>query len=109
MKNPVEVKKLVVTRGPMQVLHGLDLTIGGGVTGLLGPSGCGKTTLLRMIAGFEGPTAGDVYFANTVGPALGADRYLALMRVGAGVLAAPAAARAAVGSFDFGAAEGDAS
>jgi len=27
---------------------------------LLGPSGCGKTTLLRMLAGFETPTAGDI-------------------------------------------------
>ncbi len=27
---------------------------------LLGPSGCGKTTTLRMIAGFEQPTAGDI-------------------------------------------------
>jgi len=28
---------------------------------LLGPSGCGKTTTLRMIAGFEFPTSGDIY------------------------------------------------
>jgi spermidine/putrescine transport system ATP-binding protein len=28
---------------------------------LLGPSGCGKTTSLRMIAGFERPTRGDIY------------------------------------------------
>ena len=29
---------------------------------LLGPSGCGKTTLLRMIAGFEFPSAGEIFF-----------------------------------------------
>ncbi|WP_413161382.1 ABC transporter ATP-binding protein [Capilliphycus salinus ALCB114379] len=28
---------------------------------LLGPSGCGKTTTLRMIAGFESPTSGEIY------------------------------------------------
>ena len=31
---------------------------------LLGPSGCGKTTTLRMIAGFETPTSGDVYIGG---------------------------------------------
>ena len=29
---------------------------------LLGPSGCGKTTTLRIIGGFQAPTAGDVLF-----------------------------------------------
>jgi iron(III) transport system ATP-binding protein len=39
----------------------LDLA-SGSFTALLGPSGCGKTTLLRLIAGFEQPSAGAVRF-----------------------------------------------
>ena len=33
----------------------------GPVVCLLGPSGCGKTTLLRLVAGFEEPDAGEIY------------------------------------------------
>lgn len=33
---------------------------------LLGPSGCGKTTILRMIAGFEQPSTGDIYLQGKV-------------------------------------------
>ncbi|MGD9065790.1 MAG: ABC transporter ATP-binding protein, partial [Desulfobacterales bacterium] len=32
----------------------------GAFAGILGPSGCGKTTLLRLIAGLERPTQGDI-------------------------------------------------
>jgi iron(III) transport system ATP-binding protein len=43
------------------VVKGLDLVVPHGtLTTLLGPSGCGKTTVLRMIAGLEAPTAGQI-------------------------------------------------
>ena len=47
--------------GATTVLKGVSVTIGKGeFFSLLGPSGCGKTTLLRMIGGFEAPTAGEI-------------------------------------------------
>ncbi|MEU5609315.1 ABC transporter ATP-binding protein [Streptomyces sparsogenes] len=43
------------------VVRGVNLAIGEGeFFSLLGPSGCGKTTTLRMIAGFEEPTSGQI-------------------------------------------------
>jgi spermidine/putrescine transport system ATP-binding protein len=45
----------------VQAVAGVDLAIGvGEFFSLLGPSGCGKTTTMRMIAGFEEPTHGEV-------------------------------------------------
>ena len=45
----------------------------GTLTTILGPSGCGKTTVLRMIAGLESPTAGQIFIegrdVTTLGPA----------------------------------------
>ncbi len=47
--------------GSLAAVKDIDLTIpGGSYCCLLGPSGCGKTTILRMIAGHETPSEGDV-------------------------------------------------
>ena len=48
--------------GPIVAVDNISITIGRGeFFSLLGASGCGKTTLLRMLAGFETPTSGDIY------------------------------------------------
>ena len=48
--------------GSVWALAAFDLEIGSGeLVTLLGPSGCGKTTLLRIVAGFEQPSAGRVW------------------------------------------------
>ena len=53
------------TRGEVRAVQNVDLTIlPGEFVTLLGPSGCGKTTLLRMVAGFEMPTAGKILIDN---------------------------------------------
>jgi spermidine/putrescine transport system ATP-binding protein len=61
----IELKGIVKRFDDETILKSLDLSVKDGefVT-LLGPSGCGKTTTLRIIAGFETPDEGDVYFAG---------------------------------------------
>lgn len=60
VKNAVEIRGLRVVRGDHPVLEQLDVTIGGGVTGLLGPSGCGKSTLMRCLVGVQRVAGGTV-------------------------------------------------
>jgi multiple sugar transport system ATP-binding protein len=63
----VEVRALRKTFGDGWAVDGIDLKCREGeYLVLLGPSGCGKTTLLRMIAGLEQPTAGEVMIGGRV-------------------------------------------
>lgn len=65
--NPAFVKfKGIVKRfGEVTAVNNVDIDIAeGSLVTLLGPSGCGKTTLLRMIAGLERPTEGDIFIGG---------------------------------------------
>ena len=63
----VETKSLRKQFGATAAVSGIDLVTGEGeYLVLLGPSGCGKTTLLRLIAGLEHPSDGDVLIDGQV-------------------------------------------
>lgn len=61
MSNILEIDAIEKQFGQATALSGIHLTVREGeFLTLLGPSGCGKTTLIRIIAGFESPTVGDI-------------------------------------------------
>ena len=60
-KKIIEIKNVSKSYGDNIIIENLNLYINKGefVT-ILGPSGCGKSTTLRMVAGFEIPTSGEI-------------------------------------------------
>ncbi len=61
--------------GAVRAVVNVDLEIRRGeFFSLLGPSGCGKTTLLRMLAGFESPSEGEIYIDDQAMSAIPAYR-----------------------------------
>ena len=62
----IELRNLSKHFGTLAAVDDIDLDVEAGeVVCLLGPSGCGKTTTLRMIAGLEEATAGEIFIAGT--------------------------------------------
>ena len=61
----LELRGLKKKYGSIYAVDGIDIAIKEGeFLAILGPSGCGKSTTMRMIAGLEAPTAGDVLIAG---------------------------------------------
>lgn len=60
-ENDLECVRVKKHFGSVRAVDDVSIEIPkGSFFSILGPSGCGKTTLMRMIAGFESPTAGDI-------------------------------------------------
>ncbi len=58
----IQLENLVKRYGAVEVLHGISLSMAENeFTVLVGPSGCGKSTTLRMIAGLETVSDGEIY------------------------------------------------
>ncbi len=63
----VKLNKVSKSYGTLEVVHSIDLEVNDGeFVVLVGPSGCGKSTTLRMIAGLEEITAGEIAIGGRV-------------------------------------------
>ncbi|NVK33462.1 MAG: sn-glycerol-3-phosphate ABC transporter ATP-binding protein UgpC [Rhodobacteraceae bacterium] len=63
----VHLEKVVKKYGELEVVHGIDLDIGHNeFVVFVGPSGCGKSTTLRMIAGLENISGGNIRIGDRV-------------------------------------------
>ena len=62
----IQTEGITKSFGSLQVLEGIDLTIGEGeIVAIVGPSGAGKTTLLQIIGTLDAPDSGKLYINGT--------------------------------------------
>ena len=65
--NNLKIENISKTYGQLDILKNIDLNIEDGeFLVLVGPSGCGKSTTLRIIAGLEEPSEGEVYIGGEI-------------------------------------------
>ena len=65
MQGEIRLEQLTKRFADVVAVDGIDIDMPAGeFFTMLGPSGCGKTTTLRMIAGFEQPTEGEILLAG---------------------------------------------
>src|SRR3954462_9152938 len=63
----LELRDVRVGYGRIQVVHGVDLSVGRGeVVGMIGPNGAGKSSILRAISGLVRPISGETVFEGRV-------------------------------------------
>lgn len=63
----IKLKSITKKWGEVTAVSNFTATIKDGeFVSILGPSGCGKTTMLRMVAGFEKATEGEIYIGDTL-------------------------------------------
>ncbi|MBB4952028.1 iron(III) transport system ATP-binding protein [Agrobacterium vitis] len=74
-------------RGPEPAVDGVDLTVADGeFMCLLGPSGCGKTTMLRMIAGLEHASEGEISMDDRIVDSVAQSRFVPPEKRGIGLV-----------------------
>jgi sn-glycerol 3-phosphate transport system ATP-binding protein len=63
----IEYKNVKKSYGPVHIIHNFDISIDSGeFIVLVGPSGCGKSTLMRMLAGLESISSGEILIDGKV-------------------------------------------
>ena len=61
-------RRFETAHGPVDACRDVDLDVSAGsFTVIVGPSGCGKSTFLRLVAGLDRPTSGDLTIARSTG------------------------------------------